>query len=725
VSSFTGSGVDTSNDNSLQLAPVGEDGPDFNALKSGFQKCVTDTQPFADQCRLNYETRFAIWPGQSADGKKHSREGSKIDPTPWDGASDLRVYLVDNVINKKVAMQCMAVRKANLVAVPIEGNDIKRAKIVSNFMRWLIRTQIPGLDREEELLSNYLNEKGVAVTGQFWEKRQEKILKTVSITELVQEYPQIAQAVQALGGIDPIKDDLIALFEEIYGCTKKKAKKMLAELTATGKTTVATLGKERSYPVIRAFNLDNDLFVPSYATDIETCPAIYRVQYFSPEKLRSMVKTDGWNEVWVEKAIETCKGKLISLVQTEYNTPLNRSFIYTQQRFTDQIAVVYAYQRLSDEDGVPGLYLSIFHPDLPPSNDQAGDQPGYAKHELYGDSNGQFPFVLHRREYLSRKLMDSRGIPEPGKPWQDQIKAHKDSRIDAASIAVIPPLLYPIGRPPSRWGPGARIPERRPNEYHYADRPAIDPITDDSEDRLASSFKEYNGMLSQDGDPVLSPLENQFEVDKYMSGWSKAYNQVFKLYKKFGDEQKFFRVIGLNEADPMLFEKGGDDEEFDFYLSWDVQSMDFKQMGEKLAAVIQAVQTLDRDGTTNYSELLQVVLESVDPNIAQRILQPVSVGQEKVVNEVHSDLTQLSAGVNKNIKIGTPPQLAMQVVQQWMQGAPDVQQRLQTDEPFRKRIEAYMKQLQFQVQQQQNAVTGRLGAAMPGPTAAQPTGAPA
>src|SRR6185295_10634024 len=103
MSSFVGDSTDSKVDNSLQLAPVGEGGPDFNALKGAFEKAVSDSQPYVDQCRLNYETRFALWPGQTADGKKHSREGAKIDPTPWDGASDLRVYLVDNVINKKVA----------------------------------------------------------------------------------------------------------------------------------------------------------------------------------------------------------------------------------------------------------------------------------------------------------------------------------------------------------------------------------------------------------------------------------------------------------------------------------------------------------------------------------------------------------------------------------------------------------------------------------------------
>ncbi len=121
---------------------------------------------------------------------------------------------------------------------------------------------------------------------------------------------------------------------------------------------------------------------------------------------------------------------------SEYMQPISRSFVYTQQRFTDRIGVVYAYQRLSDEDGTPGIYCTVFNPMLPP--DQNHD--GCAKTGLLGYAHGEYPFVLYRREYLSRKLHDSRGLPEPGKPWQDQIKAHKDSRIDAASLGILPPI---------------------------------------------------------------------------------------------------------------------------------------------------------------------------------------------------------------------------------------------------------------------------------------------
>ena len=709
MSSIDGNTVSTPLDVGLQLAPVGNEGPDFNALKYAFEDAVRNNQPYIDQCRLNYETRYAIWNGQSADGKKHSREGSKTSPTPWDGASDLRVFLVDNIINKKVAMQYMAFKRANLSAVPVEGNDLQRANTVSNFMRWLINTQIPEIDREVELASNYLNEKGIAVMGAFWETKQEKTLVNVSLSDLQQQFPQINM--EALIQDPAAGDDLRSIFEEQYGCTKAKSGKMLKELRKTGETTVPVQGPERSHPVLRAFNLDENLFIPSFSLDLENVPGIYRVEYFSAEQLRAMVKTDGWDSEWVEKAIRTVRGKLITISPSEYLQPISRSFVYTQQRFTDKIGIVYAYQRLSDEDGVPGIYCTVFNPWMPPDQ----NQPGYAKYGLLGYAHGQYPFTLLRREYLSRKLHDSRGLPEPGKPWQDQIKAHKDARIDAASLSVLPPLCYPQGRPPGRWGPGAMISERRPGEYHYADRPMPDMNTDDSENRLEASFKEYNGFASNEGDPSVDPIYNQFEIDKFLSSLSRVFRQVWKLYKQYGSDQVMFRVMGVRTADPILFDKGDVNEEFDFYLAWDVQSPDFKRMSEKWTAIIQGAQTLDRNGVINWAELCQAFIASIDPNIAERIIQPVSAGQQKVVEEEQSDLAQIFAGINKNIKIGTPPQLGLQVIQQYLQ-SPDVQQRYSQDKAFAERINARAKQYQFQMQQQQNAQIGRLGAAMPGPT---------
>jgi len=157
--------------------------------------------------------------GQSADGKKHSRgPQGQTEPVPWDGASDLRVYLVDNLINDKVAMILEAINKASLVAEPVEGNDIKRAKQVSLFMRWLINSQMPDFDREIELLAQYLQEKGAAVMGQFWETSQEKVLTVIRLTDLQAQFQEIDM--QQLLDSGDADNYLKSLFEEIYGVNR-------------------------------------------------------------------------------------------------------------------------------------------------------------------------------------------------------------------------------------------------------------------------------------------------------------------------------------------------------------------------------------------------------------------------------------------------------------------------------------------------------------------------
>ena len=707
VSSFTGTNIDEAGlDPSLQQAPKGESGPDFGALKKSFEDCVSNLQPYVDQCRENYDTRFALWDGQSADGRKHAREGAKIDPTPWDGASDLRVFLTDEAINAKVAMLCMSFRKANLVAVPVEGNDLKRAKVVAGFMRWLVQTQIPEIDREVELLSNYLYEKGVAVTGQFWETTREKTLITLNVEQLQRQYPQ--GDVQVLLTDPSMSETLSAIFEETYGCSKKKAARMIRELQSDGVTTVPVVGKEKSRPVVRAFNLDENVFIPHYSTDLETAPAIYRVQYFSAEQLRSFVASDGWDEAWVEEAISTCRGKLITTNPDEFVRVHSRSFNYIEEHMTDLIGVVYAYQRLSDEDGVPGIYLTIFSPLLGPDG---GAHEGYAKYGLLGYAHGQYPFVLHRREYLSRRLHDSRGIPETGKPLQDQIKVHKDSRIDAASLAILPPMGYPVGRPPARWGAGARIPERRPNEYHFLDRPQQDGNTENSEQMLRSDFNQYHGFTSAGGDAQFTLMKNQFETDKFMSNWSKAFRQIWSLYQQYGSEQVYFRVVGLRQQEPIPFTKGGPDEEYDFVLNFQIESMDSEKTFAKLEQVAKIVATADREGTVDYGEWLQAMIEAVDPTIAERIITPKEAGQQKVTAELQDKLAKVYAGQDQDIAPGTPPELGLQIIQGYVQNDPVVQQRMQNpQDPFSKRIEKLTKQLQFQITQRQNAQIGRMGA---------------
>jgi hypothetical protein len=94
---------------------------------------------------------------------------------------------------------------------------------------------------------------------------------------------------------------------------------------------------------------------------------------------------------------------------------------------------------------------------------------------------------------------------------------------------------------------------------------------------------------------------------------------------------------------------------------------------------------------------------------------PQQASTQKEVEETSSDLAKIASGQVVNAPENANPQLRMQVVQGYLQGTEeipgqDIQNRLETDEGFKARLENYLKQISFQEQQQRNALTGKLGA---------------
>ena len=190
---------------------------------------------------------------------------------------------------------------------------------------------------------------------------------------------------------------------------------------------------------------------------------------------------------------------------------------------------------------------------------------------------------------------------------------------------------------------------------------------------------------------------------------ARAYKQVFKLFQQFGDEQTFFRVIGVQKAQPQVFLKGDPSEDYDIYLNFDVLSHDLDHLKEKFVAIAQIVQTLDRNGQTDYSTLLQLALSAIDPVIGEQIILPKDTATEKNVNDMHDLLAQTATGVVKDLPTGMPPQLAMQTIQTYIQ-SPDVRQWFYNkDDPRTQRMDRLIKQVHFALAQQQNAVIGKIG----------------
>ena len=664
--------------------------PDINYLAETYRRTQADLGEWLDRRQRDYDVRNCMWSGKSDDFKKHSNLSSTGDVFPWDGASDQEIRMVDNQINKCVAMVMNAVRQAHIVATPVESGDIERANVISMFLRWLINTKMEEFYDQLELGLNHFFEKGLMCHYVWYDSQDLKQQQTIRLDEIAQALPQIAQAIQD-GSMD---EELSAALKDQFNVSKSKAKAMLRELRKEGTTTVPVTRQVVNRPRLKALAPDEDVFWPNYTIDPQEAPYVFHVLHMTPEQLRAKIASESWDEEFVEKAMELSQHTQRD--DTLYNVRQMDEVIRDDD---ETIRIVYCYQRLLDEDDIPGIYCTIMHPDVPDL---------YAKHELLDYAHGKYPFVITKYEQTSKRLYSSRSIPELGEPLQQVMKIETDSMIDRQSLATLPPLEHPLGRPPTKWGPGVRVPYRTPGEIRWADTPRFDGGNVEVRRYIQEMFDKYFGNYAPGVDQVESQNKQQAVINKVFTHLKYVFDQVWTLYQQYGPDVEFFRVTGMQDV--QKFNKGRANERFDFYLQFDVATQDPAQMLERVRAIAELAPALDRSGTLDTERLLQLAVGQIMPGASEKIIIPKETASQKAVDEERQTIAELVAGVPPNVRPQDAHEMKMQVFQQWL-SQPDIQQKAQQDPALQERIENYMQQRQMQIVQKQNAVIGRLGAA--------------
>jgi len=664
--------------------------PDINYLRDTYRETQSSLGEWIDRRQRDYDVRNCIWAGKSNDFKKYSANPETGEVFPWTGASDQEIRMVDNQINKCVAMSLNAVRQAHIVATPVESSDIARANVISMFVRWLVNTKMDDFYDQVELGLNHLFEKGMMVHYVYYESQDQKQQQAIKLDEIAMALPQIAEAIQD-GSMD---EELSAAMSEQFGVSKTKSRGMLKELRKDGETTVPVVRKVINRPRIKALAPDEDIFWPNYTIDPQEAPYVFHVLNMTPEQLRSKIASEGWDEEFVDKAIE--------------NATIGENDVYTNNlsledeilRDDDEtIRIVYCYQRLLDEDNIPGIYCTVFCNEVPDL---------YAKHTLMDYAHGGYPFVVSTFEKTSKRLYASRSVPEVGEAFQQVVKVEPDASIDRQSLATVPPLEHPLGRCPTRYGPGVRIPYRTPGEVRFADTPRFDAGSIEVRRLMQESFDRYFGNNAPNIDPVESQIKQQNIINRVLHHMKYVMDQVYGLYQQYGPDEEYFRVTGVQ--DMQKYAKGRAGERFDFYMQYDVATQDPEQMLERVKTIGQITGTMDKNGVVDTEQLLAMAIGQVMPGAAEKVILPKETATQKAVEEERQTIAELAAGVPPNVRENDAHEMKLQVFQQWLQ-QPDIQQKVQQDQALNERVQGYMQQRQFAIQQKQNARIGRLGAA--------------
>lgn len=667
--------------------------PDINELKRDYEADVTELSSYVSQCQDSYNNRNAEWVG-----KNNQLTKTGDDAFPWDGASDNEVRLIEQCITTYVGLMMNALSRANIRAYATEASDVKQASVISSFLKYMQKSYIRDFASECETAANNLLEKGIAITYVDWEMKSRTHDEEFNL-ELIQ---QVAPELYDLLADENRDDETIVMMTDMFEYVDvPKAKKALVELRDFGVAKIPVAKKDVSRPFVETKFSDIDIVIPSYVTDIQRSPRVHMRAFLTPQEIENCVETKGWDAEVAQDLIDNYRGFDYSgMNQTTYSSMRSSQSrggsTYGMSGMVDSkdlIEVIYTYRRLIDEkSNSEGMYLTVWNPRL---------TTGYLSNELLSGYD-KYPFVLTRLSNAGKRIYDVNTFGDLLRGPQKQMKTLRDGWSDQMALAVAPPLLHPVGRPPAQMGAGAWIGVRANEKFEYMNVPNTSGAASQLEKYVQQEAMDLIGL--NEGSQ-LSQQRQQFFINKFLTHCSEVLKLAYKAFLVFGPDEKFFRVTGY--PNEMVIYRSPEDEEIDVCISFDIQNQDPEMMKAKIQSILELARN-SPSNTFNLQAAEQLAANAIDPSIADVIIQPEGQGQEEMVKDVTDDLTKIYAG----IPVGARPnggQIAMQVIQEYTQQE-DIQKRMSTDAGFVANIQNYGAQYQQQVVQQQNAEIGRLGA---------------
>lgn len=658
------------------------------------------------------EVRYSYWAGQSEDGKKRQKnDDQKV--FPWDGASDTRIRLADEIVTENAEILSQAFWRANLQGKPTEAKDASHAAQVSTLLKYFRDNALrKELQQEVCLAAQYSQHYGVAVIHPFWERTVSSRPTTVTIEDLAtyaaQAEPGTALAALPEMVMDPDREDgAIEAIQEIIELDDSIARKAVRKIQATGSAEVPLPFVTKNAPCVVSLKVGEEIFFPAETLELKEARVIFYRDWLTEVELREKVFTDGWSEDWVDEVI-----KLPHRHSRDFSFRLS-NFGYNELQNVDSedniFEVVTAYQRVIGDDGIPKIVATVFNPAICNHEDRRGGSR-YGLHREADEFAGEYPFFPVRREWLSRRLLDTRGVPEIVQTWQNEIKGQRDALYDRASIMTLPPF-----RTPARMGnnyeirPGANVPELRQGEISFMEPPKSNPAESLEIVRyIEEQAARYFGRPHPAVDPGRAQAKVQFMVDDWLRTWANVFSYMFKLMQRFMDDADFHRITGIEMGIPEHPTEiaGG----FDVSIDFDTREMDNEFLLKKMDIVSRAVLPEDTAGVIDRAALVKWKMAALDPQLAQLVVQDKAGASQKVFDEVNNNVALMALGNEpRYTEIDPTAQMKAEFLRQILERNPKYQQAQQQDEHFAKLLENYQKNLEMSVMQEQNKQVGRLG----------------
>ena len=676
--------------------------PNINELRRDFKRSHTDRR-MTNRVKDADNTRYSFWNGQSSDGKKHAADIGQ-QPFPWEGASDTRIRLADEVCNFMVNLSTSAVSRAALNVDGIEGSDTESSGAVGLYLRWMLGTLMqPDFEEELELHAEYAAQYGWSVLHVTWERCYAQVPREINLQQLTgylgaDNPPQIETLTAALQTEQEYLADLLVAGNE--GLTRAKALKHIKEIIDTGKTVFEVPEMTRNQPSIIALRPYYEILFPPETTDWQRARAIFRRDFYTVAEIEEKAASGEWDEAFCKEVKKTA-GQNASTFEYGLSPVVGTSDSVDDK--SNLVEIIHAYSRRTTDSGMPGIYLTIFSPYLEKNN--KGEEI-YGEHKLVTEAGDTYPFECFTREKTRRSPIESRGVSEIVKTWQNEIKVQSDSLTDRSSFEILPPLKVPLRYGQRiKIGPGVQVAEQRPNDISWMEPPrrgselAFQLIND-----ITVRTDRYFGRPNPSVPPVETQLHQQAFVHRWLRHMSAVVGRMWELTQKFDSDERFGAVTGTNAPMPR------DKNKFNFSLNFDIRELDNEFVQKKLQAISQFILPEDTMGIVDRTKLIRKKLQVIDPTLATDLVTEEAEASKKMFDDVNNQVALMALGNQPNFVENDPSAgIKLQFMQQIIASNPKYQELLQSDQQFQELVQAFSQNLNMSMMQQQNKQIGRIG----------------
>lgn len=693
---------------------------EFSEMRGDVVNIRRAVETYVIQRRLTLENAlYCRWEGQSDSGRKE-RDALGYDPKPFDKASDNRVRLADQIVQEHVLEKVTAATRATPRAVGMEGNDESEAGKVSSLVRWLVRNQWGQTYRKNlKLLARWSesDHPAACVCWVDWVTERALEVRRIDAQGLVDwaieaaaaNGTQIAEE-DATRIIDLATDPMqIEELQKLMGTlapqlSDGRIAKAAKELQDKGTTDLPVPYIRKEIPVMQPLRLFEDVFFDPNVTDLQRARRVYVREWYTAAEIREKAGTEGWPRGFVDALLGTedgGKGKeALSAWDVLNDTRVVRPTGETHLR-RDLYEINRCFRRAVNDDGVMGIYVTTFSAFVETE----------AKTELWARKHGKYPLVYFPRESLTNRIMDSRSVAELTLTDQMTRKLLKDSFEDHVQVATLPPIKHPMGlRYKIKYEPMGMVQAGPREDVKFMDPPTYPSAARDYWDRSKADVDEYWGRPTETTAPALAQMHAQDRVDTFLASLSEVLTMAVQLCQEFMPDARIQRIVG-GDGMPVARSRAEIQGMYDIILSYDVKDLDQEYLLKKFKMLVEYVKTLDTRATVQWDRIVNRAMQSIDANWAEESVVPVASADQREVREEQAAFVAMLTGVRPEMpEGGINAELRLQTLQEQL--APR-QANPAAYPPISAASHALIKEraeyLTFQAQQQQNAVTGRIG----------------